>query len=84
MQKLTFNAQLANSKKIIKSISGRLGNFIFRTYPNGAITAYYKPSKKHPLTGDYREQVEILSRQLRDIADQLRLTITHFTYNIQP
>ena len=83
MEKLIFNAQLTNSKRFIKALSGRVGSFVFRTYPNGLITAYYKPAKNRALTGDCREKYEILSREIREIADQLRLNVSKITYDIK-
>ena len=81
MKKIIFNAQLKNSRKRIKSISGRLGEFIFRTYKDGKITAYYKPRKNRFPSGGHRGYYEVLSRLLRDIAAQFDLTITQINYD---
>lgn len=74
---IQFNAQLINSKKQILSLSGRLGPFIFRTLQNGLITAYYKPksSSDKQLSRPHRENIETISRQLREITDQLGLSV---------
>ena len=81
MTKIKFSAQLHNSGKRIKAISGRLGFFIFRTYPDGKITAYYKPPKNKPLSNRYRADYESLSKQLRELADHFGLTIKHINYD---
>ena len=80
MSHIIFNAQFYNPKRRIKAISGRLGDFIFRTYPNGKITAYYKP-KNEPLSSQPRAVIESLSNQLRETADELGLTITSINCN---
>ena len=80
MQQLIFNAQLSNSKKFIRSISGRLGPFIFRTYADGKlIKAYYKPRRSS--TGSQRDNIESLSGLLRRIADELQLTVVSINYD---
>ena len=81
MRKIIFNAQLYNSGLRIRSISGKLGNFIFRTYKNGKITAYYKPSHHDSLCGHDAAIIESLSNQLRLLADQLGLSITHINFD---
>ena len=96
MTKIKFSAQLHNSGKRIKAISGRLGLFIFRTYPDGKITAYYKQPKnterppveaggvasaEEGITCRYRADYESLSKQLREIADHFGLTIKHINYD---
>ena len=82
MAKIIFNAQLANTRRRIKSISGRLGDFIFRTYQDGKITAYYKPQplKNEPISSQCRANFDAISKQLREMADQLALTITSINY----
>jgi len=80
MAKTIFNARLIDTGHRIASISGRLGPFIFRTLPDGRITAYYKP--KHGASSTrYRSNYESLSVQLQEIADQLGLTVTSINYN---
>jgi hypothetical protein len=82
MEKIIFNAQLYNSGIRIRSLSGRLGNFIFRTYQNGLITAYYKPRKNEPLSRLQRDNYETLSRQLREMIDPLGLSISSIKSNL--
>ena len=81
MQKIIFNARLHNTKQRILALSGRFGPFIFRTYKNGLITAFYKP-KNGSLSGDYRSIYESLSNQLREIATDLALQITSIETNL--
>ena len=84
MQTITFNAQLANSHQRIQSISGRLGPFIFRTYKDGRITAFYKPKVTPlvlPSSDRHRSNYEALSSQLREITSDLGLTIVSINYN---
>ena len=69
---------MANSFKRIKSISGKLGPFIFRTHKNGIITAYYRQHKHPHSTSNPRDIIERLSNELREIADHLGLIITDF------
>ena len=76
MSKIKFNAQLINSGKRIRSISGKLGPFVFRTYTGGIIKAYYKQPKNDSPSVHSRSIIESLSVQLREIAEQLGLTIT--------
>ena len=52
---------------VIRSLSGRIGNFIFRTR-NGQISAYYKPRPN-------RTNVGPISVQLREITEPLNLVI---------
>ena len=59
-----------------KSISGRLGNFMFRTYQDGKIIAYYKPKKKNTPTmdRDWTDNGPIMA-ELKSITDSLNLII---------
>ena len=82
MAKIIFNAQLYNSRIRIKALSGRLGPFIFRTYANGLITAYYKPRKNEPLSSHLRANYEALSNQLREMIEPLGLSITSIHTNL--
>ena len=52
----------------ITKLSGRIGDFVFRTYPNGKIFAFYKP--RHS-----RLNPETVSNHFREITDALRLEI---------
>ena len=52
----------------ITKLSGRIGDFIFRTYPNGKIFAFYKP--RHS-----RLNPETVSNHFREITNALRLEI---------
>ena len=80
MNKLIFNARLFNTGRRIKSISGRFGLFIFRTYKDGKIAAYYKPRKIDSISDRSRTNFGSLSNQLREIADNLALTIVSINY----
>ena len=84
MSKIIFNAQLLNTRRRIKSLSGRLGDFIFRTYQDGRITAYYKPRppkrKNEAPSSQYRADFDAISKQLREITDQLALNILSINY----
>ena len=82
-KKLTFHATLANSKKMIKSLSGRLGSFIFRTLKDGRITAYYKPRKGATNKGFSRDQIVVLYRELCKIAYELQLSVTSLNVDFQ-
>ena len=82
MAKIIFNAQLYNQGIRIKSLSGRLGNFIFRTYNSGLITAFYSPRKTGSMSVQSREQYEALSCQLREMIDPLGLSITSIHTNL--
>ena len=55
----------------ITALSGRIGNFIFRTR-NGKIHAYYSPK---PSSGHSRTNTVPISNQLREITDALNLQI---------
>ena len=86
--KIIFNAQFRNSYTRIRSISGRVGYFIFRTSRDGRISAYFCPSPKHPLiiegaSGEYRTVFESLSSHLREIAANLGLSITSINFDIR-
>ena len=77
--KIIFNAQLYNTGRRIKAISGRVGNFIFRTYKDGKMNVFYSPKYK-PLSSRYRVNFESLSNQLREITDDLALVIIAINY----
>ena len=70
--------QVISKDKSITAISGRIGNFVFRTYKNGKIFAYYQPSRskhaKHPPI-DLRSNPDAISVQLREITKPLNLEI---------
>ena len=83
MSKIIFNAQLRNTYTRIQSISGRLGDFIFRSCKDGKITVFYKP-KHLPLSYQCPTNHEALSNQLREITDELGLIITSINYDEQP
>ena len=83
MSKIIFNAQMLNTGRRIKAISGRLGNFIFRSYKNGKITAFYKP-KHVPLSVQCATNMLAIMDQLREMTDQLGLYITSYNYDEQP
>ena len=80
MQKISFSAQFYNPGTRIKSISGRLGPFIFRTSKNGQISAYYKP-KNGSLSSHSAANYESLSSHLREIAADMGISITSINYN---
>ena len=79
MARIIFNAQMINSGRRIKAISGRLGNFIFRTYKDGKITAYYSP-KHLPISEHCATNVLAIIDQLREMTDQLGLHITSYNF----
>ena len=84
MQTVTFNAQLENTGHRIKALSGRLGPFIFRTYKDGKITAFYKPRITRlagPSSGQCASNFEALCFQLREITTDLGLSIVSINYN---
>lgn len=81
MSHIIFNAQMHNTGQRIKSLSGRLGPFIFRTHRSGLITAFYKP-KNGSISGQCRSIYESLSSQLREITDMLALQITSIETNL--
>jgi hypothetical protein len=86
MEKIIFNAQFRNTKRRVRSISGRLGNFIFRTHKDGHISAFYKPKKREfvePLSRQHRAIIESLSRQLREITDMLAIEQLSFNFDIK-
>ena len=83
MSKIIFNAQMINTGRRIKAISGRLGNFIFRSYKNGKITAFYSP-KHVPLSVQCATNMLAIFDQLREMTDQLGLHITSYNYDEQP
>ena len=85
MDPIIFNARLKNTGRRIKSLSGRLGPFIFRTYQNGLITAFYKPKKAARTEANpshNRADFESLSSQLREIAYMCALQITSIDTNL--
>lgn len=84
MPKIIFNAQMANTGHRITSISGRLGNFIFRTYKDGRITAFFQPRKNESITFQCPSILESLSSQLREITHDLGLSIVSFNFDILP
>lgn len=81
---ITFNAQLSNTQRRIRSISGKLGLFVFRTYKDGSISAYYKQPKHGPLSDQSRVNFGSLSDQLREIATELALSILSINYSYTP
>ena len=82
MSKIIFNAQMHNSGRRIKAISGRLGNFIFRTFKDGKITAFYKP-KHLPISDQCATNMLAIFDQLREMTDQLGLHIVTYNYDEQ-
>ena len=74
---------MINTGRRIKAISGRLGNFIFRSYKDGKITAYYSP-KHVPLSVQCATNMRAIMDQLREMTDQLGLYITSCNYDEQP
>ena len=72
MPKISFSAIMHNDKKIIKTLSGRVGNFIFRTSPDGQIKAFFKP---RPGTGPYRGNIETISNELREGVPRMALRV---------
>ena len=78
--KIIFNVSFHNTRRRIKSISGKLGPFVFRTYPDGKITAYYKQPRNETESSRYRANFDALSKQIREIADQLALVIIAINY----
>ena len=86
-QKIIFNAQFHNTGRRIKSISGRVGYFIFRTYRDGHISAYYMPNKRwhfdETSSSQYRTIIESLSNHLREIAADLGLSVESITFDFR-
>ena len=78
----SFNAQLKSKHIIAESLHGRLGPFIFRTYPDGVIRAHYAP-RKGASSGRSRVNFESLSGQLREIAASMGLEIMQINYDCQ-
>ena len=60
---------LKSKDGVIRALSGRIGNFIFRTR-NGKISAFYKPKKNRSIAVP-------ISVQLREITDPLNLIIVN-------
>ena len=60
----------------IATLSGRIGNFMFRTYGNGKITVYYKPKRKNTtgMDRDWTENGPIMD-ELREILRYFHLEI---------
>lgn len=86
MEKIIFNAQFRNTHRRVHSISGRLGNFIFRTHKDGHISAFYKPKKPEfvgALSGQHRAIIGSLSDQLREITDMLAIEQVSFNFDIK-
>lgn len=69
-----FSARLVSADKQVAAVSGRIGDFIFRTFKNGRIFAFYAP-KNGSKTSRYRANYESISNQLREITASLRLEI---------
>ena len=63
--------QLKSIDGTITALSGRIGNFIFRTR-NGKIHAFYKPKASSTQS---RINTESISDQLREITNALNLQI---------
>ena len=75
-----FSAHLKSHNIFAKSLSGRLGPFIFRTYSNGDIRAYYMPDSS---TTQSIPDYESLYTQLREIVGTLNLEIIQITCDYQ-
>ena len=60
----------------IVALSGRIGNFMFRTYKDGKMTVYYKPKRKNTTEMD-REWTEndSIMDELRGMLMYLRMEI---------
>ena len=85
MTKIIFNACFRNTHTRIHSISGRMGDFIFRTSGDGKISAFYKPKKTlfpDPSSDHCRAIIGPLSDQLREMADYLGLEMTSLNFEI--
>ena len=78
----SFNARLKSKHTFAEALHGRLGPFIFRTYPDGVIRAHYAP-RKGALSGRSRINFESLSGQLREIAASMGLEIMQINYDCQ-
>ena len=86
MSKIIFNAHFRNTRTRIQSISGRMGDFIFRTSQDGQISAFYKPRSAvfiDPSPTHSRAIIESLSNQLREMVGYLGLEITSINFNIK-
>ena len=61
----------------ITALSGRMGDFMFRTYQNGKIIVYYKPKNRNNTTVMEREWYEndTVMARLKQITDALNLQI---------
>ncbi len=86
MSKIIFNAHFRNTRTRIQSISGRMGDFIFRTSHDGQISAFYKPRSATFIDSSpthSRTIIESLSNQLREIVGYLGLEITSINFKIK-
>ena len=80
-----FNAQLKSNHTFAESLSGRLGPFVFRTYPDGVIRAHYLPKRRKNGSSTVQSIVdyESLYSQLREIAESMGLQITQINYDYE-
>ena len=69
--------QLKSIDGTITGLSGRMGEFMFRTYKNGKIFVHYKPRKKSNTTVMDREwtENESIMASLRQVTSALNLQI---------
>jgi len=76
--------EIKSPDSTFRSIRGRIGNFMFRTYRNGKIIAYYKPKKKNTtgMDRDWTENGPIMT-ELKSITDSLNLKIVYDAGNNQ-
>ena len=78
MTKIIFNACFRNTHKRIHSISGRMGDFIFRTSGEEKISAFYKPKKTlipDPSSDHCRTIIGPMSVHCREMVDYLGLVV---------
>ena len=79
MNTVKFTAELICPTRIFSALSGRLGDFIFRTYPNGKIFAFYSP-KHRASSSRSRENIEAISSRFREIIGDLQLEIVRLNF----
>ena len=77
---IKFTAELICPTHFLSALSGRLGDFIFRTYPNGKICAFYSP-KHRASSSRSRDNLESISSRFRAIIGDLQLEIVRLNFN---
>ena len=70
--------QVISPDHTFQSIRGRIGDFVFKTYKNGKIFAYYMPrrgKRAKPDPDQSRSNPDAISVRFREITDSLNLQI---------